>query len=158
MRSAMPPVSAMALATADEGRRVFAQVLGVGGVASISAQARATSESTVLLPGMVAKPLFSTMLPRSQLLDFTRASALMTASGCPRKRSTQIGARAATTASCEAAALFLAAVPPVTQPPQLKPTMASTIAPTAAPWIQDLVLVGIFMGCPFTADERPFHR
>src|SRR5437660_1286093 len=30
------------------------QVLGVGGVANISAQARATSESVVLLPGMSA--------------------------------------------------------------------------------------------------------
>src|SRR4029077_3465789 len=108
----------------------------------------ATSESVVLLPGMVAKPLFSMMLPRSQVLVFTRASAFTMASGCARKRSTQIGARAATTASREAVALFLAAVPPVTQPPQLKPTMATAIAPTTAPWIQGLVLVGIFMRCP----------
>src|SRR5258708_38177887 len=125
------------------------QVLGTAAVARISAQARAPSESTVLLPGMVAKPLFSTRLPRSQLLLLMRASAFTTGSGCARKRSTQIGARAATTASCEAEALFLAAVPPVPQPPQLKPTMASTIAPPTAPWIQGLVLVGIFMGSPF---------
>jgi hypothetical protein len=30
------------------------------------------------------------------------------------------------------------------------------MAPTTAPWIQGLVLVGIFMEFPFTAGERPF--
>src|SRR5579883_1133492 len=128
----------------------------LGGVAArISAQARATSESASLLPGMVANPLFSIRLLRSQVLVFRRASAFTIASGCERKRSTQIGARAATTAVCEAATLSLAAVPPVTHPPQLKPMMASAMAPTTAPWIQGLVCVGIFMGVPFAADERP---
>lgn len=44
-----------------------------------------------------------------------------------------MGVRAATTA---VAALFfasVAAVPPVTQPPQLNPTIASAMAPAAAP-------------------------
>ncbi len=63
---------------------------------------------------------------------------------------------AATTASCEAAATFLAAVPPVTQPPQLKPTMASAIAPMAAPWIQGLVWLAYSWDALSTADERPF--
>jgi hypothetical protein len=45
------------VATADDRRcDGYRQVLGVGGVASISAQARATSESVVLLPGMSAYP------------------------------------------------------------------------------------------------------
>ncbi|WIM10162.1 MAG: hypothetical protein OJF58_001116 [Enhydrobacter sp.] len=42
-------------------------------VAKISAQARATSESAVVLPGIVAKPLFSINDPRSQLLALTKA-------------------------------------------------------------------------------------
>src|ERR1700750_831583 len=88
------------------------------------------------------------MLPRSQVLPFIRASVFTMASGWVRKRSTQIGVRAATTASREATTAFLVAVPPVTQPPQEKPTTASAIAPTTAPWIQGLVLIGISMGSP----------
>ena len=41
-------------ATFRSGRFVLPQVFGVGGFASISAQARATSLSLVLLPGMMA--------------------------------------------------------------------------------------------------------
>src|SRR5471030_2439635 len=90
------------------------------GVASISAQARATSVSAVLLPGIRAKPLFSTRLPRSQVLALVSSASLAGASPCARKRSTQIGARAATAASCAAEADCLLEVPPVTQPPQEK--------------------------------------
>src|SRR5438552_18963882 len=90
----------MARATADR-RDVLcvAQVLGVGGVASISAQARATSESVVLLPGMVAKPLFSTLLPRSHELDLVSSAILAGPSLGARYRSAQIGASATATAT-----------------------------------------------------------
>src|SRR4029077_3761437 len=66
-------------------------------------------------------------------------------SPCARKRSTQIGASAAIVASCAAEAECLSEVPPVTQPPQEKPTIMAATAATNAPWIQGLVLAGIFM-------------
>jgi len=49
-------------------------------VAKISAQARATPESAVVLPGIVAKPLFSINDPRSQLLALIKAAVRTTAS------------------------------------------------------------------------------
>src|SRR6266576_3183229 len=111
------------------------QVLGVGGVASISAQARATSESVVLLPGMVAKPLFSTVLPRSHELALANSAILAGASLCVRYWAAQIGASATTTASCAAVAASLRAVPPVTQPPHVKPMIMQAMAPPTAPQI-----------------------
>ena len=44
-----------------------------------------------------------------------------------------MGARAATTADEARCSAFASAVPPVTQPPQLKPMIARRIAPPAAP-------------------------
>src|SRR6266850_2233783 len=149
----------MALATADRrNARCFAQVLGVGGVASISAQARATSESAVLLPGMVAKPLFSTVLPRSHELALANSAILADASLCVRYWAAQIGASATTTASCAAVAASLRAVPPVTQPPQLKPMIMQATAPPTAPQISGLVLAGNCMASPFRAASRPPGR
>ncbi|MDP4062999.1 hypothetical protein RBLE17_27690 [Rhodobacteraceae bacterium LE17] len=45
----------------------------------------------------------------------------------------QCGVSAAATAVFEASLIILEAVPPVTQPPQLKPAIAKVTAPTAAP-------------------------
>ncbi len=50
------------------------QLLVATGVGSISPQARATSESVVLLPGMSANRLFSTIVPRSHELDLASAA------------------------------------------------------------------------------------
>src|SRR5229473_4226291 len=149
----------MALATADRrNARCFAQVLGVGGVANISAQARATSESVVLLPGMVAKPLFSTVLPRSHELALASSAILADASLCVRYWAAQIGASATTTASCAAVAASLRAVPPVTQPPHVKPMIMQAMAPPTAPHIRGLVFAGNCMASPFRAALRPSGR
>src|SRR6185437_2057633 len=89
--------------TANEDGEPALQLLGVGEVVRISAQARATSKSAALLPGMVAKPLFSMTLARSHELVLIKASVLTIASGWLRNRSAQIGANAATVASWAAA-------------------------------------------------------
>lgn len=146
-RIILPPVKGI---PAVFGRRGFGvvdqvQVLGVCGLARISAQARATSESVVLLPGIVAKPLFSTTLPRSQVLALVSSAILVSEPGWARKRSAQIGAKTATFASLAAVAAVFVDVPPVTQPPQPKPTMARPMAPTAAPHTYALVFSGSFM-------------
>src|SRR4029079_11249382 len=81
----------------------------------------------------------------SHELTLLSSAILTAASPWARKRSAQIEASAATLPSCEAAATRLSALPPVTQPPQVKPMMAAATAPTTAPWIEVLVLIGRFM-------------
>src|SRR4029453_6036383 len=125
-----------------------AQVLGVTGASRISTQARAMSESLDLVPGMTAKPLFSTTVVRSQVLALASSAILAGASPWARKRSAQNGASATTVALCAATPASLRAVEPVTQPPQVKPRMAQAAAPTPAPPIIGLVSLGGFMANP----------
>ena len=75
-----------------------------------------------------------------------------------RKRSAQIGARATTTASCEAEVCAVRAEPPVTQPPQLKPTIMVATAPPAADHRMVEIFFGISIASPFAADRRPSAR
>src|SRR5258707_13089417 len=103
---------------------------------------------------MVAKPLFSTVLPRSHELALASSAILAVASLCVRYCAAQIGASATTTASCAAVAASLRAVPPVTQPPQLKPMIMQAAAPATAPHSRGLVFVGNRMANPFMAGAR----
>src|SRR4029453_7014215 len=125
-----------------------AQVLGVAGAIRSSTQARAMSESLDLVPGMTAKPLFSTTVVRSQVLALASSAILAGASPWARKRSAQNGASATTVALCAATPASLRAVEPVTQPPQVKPRMAQAAAPTTAPQIIGLVSLGRFIANP----------
>src|SRR5690348_17340326 len=97
-------------------------------------------------------------LPRSHELVLASAAILAKASSWERNRSAQIGANAVTTASCAAIAVSLRAVPPVTQPPQLKPTIAQATAPPMKPHTRGLVYVGNCMANPFMAGMRPLNR
>ena len=120
-----------------------------------SAQARATSDSASLALGIVAKPLLAITLPRSQVLALLSSVIFIAASGCRLKRSTQIGARATTTASRTAVADSLRAVPPVTQPPQVNPTTAQSTAPPTALQIRVEMFFGISMGMSFRGPCGP---
>src|SRR4029434_1866530 len=160
---------------------VVAQVLGVTGASTISTQARAMSESLDLVPGMTAKPLFSTTVVRSQVLALASSAILAGASPWARKRSAQNGASATTVALCAATPASLRAVEPVTQPPQVKPRMAQAAgphaaretlaqprqvkrrmaqaaAPTTAPQIIGLVSLGRFMANPLGRAGRRSRR
>ena len=53
--------------------------------------------------------------------------------GSDTDRARQYGVRASATADLDDFSAISAAVPPVTQPPQLKPIIARAIAPTPAP-------------------------
>src|SRR4029077_9888566 len=97
-------------------------------------------------------------LPRAHELSLASSAILAGASPWARNRSAQIGDSATTTASCAAVAASLRAVPPVTQPPQLKPTIMQATAPTTAPHTMGLVFVGNRMANPFTAGARPAGR
>src|ERR1700709_824656 len=74
--------------------------------------------------------------------------------------STQIGARTATTALRDASSARFAAVLSIDQPPQLKPMIIVTTAPTAAPWISRLNegpcnIKGNGMSYPFPKKSKP---
>src|SRR5713101_5597867 len=73
------------------------------------------------------------MVPRVHELSLASSAILADPSLCARYCAAQIGASATTTASCAAVAASLRAVPPVTQPPQLKPTIMQATAPTTRP-------------------------
>jgi hypothetical protein len=111
--------------------------------------------SAVLLPGMRAKPLSSTTLPRSQGLALASSAISVGASLWVRKRLAQIGTSAATTASCAAAVVWSRAVLLVTQPPQLTPMIMQATAPPMKPHARGLVLVGNRISYPFMAGMRP---
>ena len=64
--------------------------------------------------------------------DVTSASS-STDFGSVRARSKQYGVRLAATATLDASSAILRAVAPLTQPPQVKPTVANAIAPAPAP-------------------------
>src|SRR5713101_8321185 len=98
------------------------------------------------------------MVPRVHELSLASSAILADPSLCARYCAAQIGASATTTASCAAVAASLRAVPPVTQPPQLKPTIMQATAPTMAPHTMGLVFVGNCMANPFMAGAQPSGR
>jgi hypothetical protein len=101
---------------------------------NVSAQIRATAGSGEVAPGMVAHPPFSRNKSRSQSnLNLFNALRFSVASGARRNLSTQIGARAATTAESARSLATISTVPPSIHPPQLKPMIIVMTAPAAAP-------------------------
>lgn len=62
--------------------------------------------------------------------------------GSVAERARPCGVRAVATAELDASRVILEAVLAVTQPPQLKPTIAKVIAPTIAPWSEGTVHLG----------------
>ncbi len=102
-------------------------------VLSISAHARATDEFAPSPPGKVAQPPFSMNDPCWYELTFFSSTMLVAAPALCWNLSTQIGESADMTADVVLFWTISFAVPPVTQPPQLKPTIKVMIAPPAAP-------------------------
>jgi hypothetical protein len=129
------------------------------GVASISPQARATAESGVGLPGNVAQPPFSTKDPCCHELIFFNSTRVPGESVACWNLSTQMGARAATTALLALFCAISLAVPPSVHPPQLKPMTMVVTAPTAAPCSKRLSdwpcrIEGTCIGCFLWREER----
>src|SRR5215207_4266987 len=91
---------------------------------------------------MTAQPPFSTNVPRSQLLPIPlRVASCAVASLPVVKRSTQTAAASSWRAPAAASLAMACAVPPVVQPPQVKPT--TIVAATHATHDQKVrVLVG----------------
>src|SRR6202035_3799973 len=101
---------------------------------SFSAQALATAESGVLLPGMVAQPPFSMSERRSQDEEtLLNATSFAAASVCCWNFSTQIGASAATTAAAARWVAIFSAVLPSVHPSCENPTTVNATAPATAP-------------------------
>jgi hypothetical protein len=101
---------------------------------NVSAQIRATAESGEVAPGIVAHPPFTTNKSRSQSnLNLFNSLRFPVAFGAWRNLSTQIGARAATTAELARSLATMSTVLPSVHPPQLKPTIIVMTAPAAAP-------------------------
>lgn len=94
-------------------------------------------------PKGVAQPAFSTM----PLREYGPAAFNSTSTAAPKGSdldfSMQYGVRAVAIPDDVSVAEFFLAVPPVTQPPQVKPTMAIAIAPTTTPLKAGFVQVGI---------------
>src|SRR5258708_28245421 len=127
---------------------------------SIVAHACATAELALSLPGDVAQPPFSTKLPCMYADTFLSSTKLFTASAECWNLSTQMGANTATTALLEASSARLTAVLSIDQPPQLKPMIMVTTAPTAAPWTRRLnewscKIEDSGMSCPFVKGSKP---
>src|SRR5690349_24966102 len=97
----------------------------------------------------------------TQVAFFISAKFAEAPAAC-RNFSTQMGVRAATTAVAARFVARVSAVPPVTQPPQLNPTMARAIAPAAAapqggPH-RNLCLMRDVHGLIFTWKYRELHE
>src|ERR1700687_1492326 len=99
----------------------------------MAAQACATAELALSLPGDVAQPPFSTKLPCMYVDTFLSSTKLLVASAECGNLSTQMGAKTATTALLEASSARFAAVLSSDQPPQLNPTIMVTTAPATSP-------------------------
>jgi hypothetical protein len=122
---------------ANFARRFCAPVhFGLGAhfrLLSALAQARATSLSADVLPGMVAQPPFSTKELCSQLLIFFSATKVSVASVACWNLSTQMGASAAMTAVLALLSAICFAVVPSVHPPQVKPMINVARQPATAP-------------------------
>ena len=94
-----------------------------------------------LSPGIVAQPCFLTNSPCSQALTARSCLSFSLRFGSALKRTTHIGAIRLATASSPLASAIRLAVPPVTHPPQVNPTIIVTTA-AATPNQNTLVFVG----------------
>src|SRR2546429_1575339 len=79
-------------------------------------------------PGIVAQPCLPTYSPRCHELSSFSATSFTAFAGSRPDWTTQIGARRFTTASWAVVSAVARAVPPVTHPPQLNPTIIVTTA------------------------------
>src|SRR5215472_14326240 len=109
---------------------------------SRSAQALATAEFGASVPGIVAHPPFSMIDRWSQVFALANSFSFAGASGCCRKRSTQIGASASTSTVCARSLAIRSAVSLSVHPKIEKPTTDIAAAPITAPQIPDFKLGG----------------
>src|SRR6185369_10407307 len=72
--------------------------------------------------------------------------------------STQTGARATTTAALARCAASASALPPVTHPPQVNPTIMANTAPPAIPQTTGFVSTGIFIARPLNERGKKGRR
>jgi hypothetical protein len=127
------------------------------GRASRSAQAVATAELGVSVPGIVAQPPFSMIDRRSQDDALLNSDIFAGASVCCRNLSTQIGTSASTTAVCARSFAIRSAVPPSVHPKVEKPSTVMTTAPIAAPQIPGFKLGGNLTDLTASLRQRPLH-
>jgi hypothetical protein len=112
---------------------------------SRSAQAVATAELGVSVPGTVAQPPFSMINRRSHHEALLNSVNFAGASACCWNLSTQIGASTSTTAVCARSFAIRSAVPPSVHPKIVKPSTDMTAAPMTTPQIPGFILGGKFI-------------
>jgi len=144
------------------GRAVQGQLVGLRPYrerASRSAQAEATAELGVSVPGAVAQPPSSMIDRRFQAGVLLNSVNFADASVCRWNLSTQIGVSTSTTAVCARSLASRSAVPPSVHPNVEKPSTDMTAAPITAPQIPGFKLGGNFMhhapvSAPWSIRER----
>jgi len=126
---------------------------------SRSAQAVATAELGVSVPGTVAQPPFSMIDRRSQADALLNSFNFAGASACCWNLSAQIGASTSTTAVSARSFAICSAVLSSVHPKSEKPSIDMTAAPSTAPQIPGFKLAGNFidlMSCaPVSAPLSP---
>ena len=132
------------------------------GRASRSAQAVATAELGVAVPGGVAQPPSSMIDRRSHDEALLNSVNFAGASACCWNLSTQIGASTSTTAVSARSFAIRSAVPPSVHPKIVKPSTDMAAAPMTTPQIPGFILGGNLidlMSCaPVSASLGPFPR
>ena len=112
---------------------------------SRSAQAVATAELGVSVPGAVAQPPFSIINRRSHDEALLNSVNFAGASACCWNLSTQIGANTSTTAVSARSFAIRSAVPPSVHPKIVKPSTDMAAAPMTTPQIPGFILEGNFI-------------
>jgi hypothetical protein len=112
---------------------------------SRSAQAVATAELGVSVPGTVAQPPFSMINRRSHDEALLNSVNFAGASACCWNLSTQIGASTSTTAVSARSFATRSAVPPSVHPKIVKPSTDMAAAPMTTPQIPGFILGGKFI-------------
>src|SRR6202043_745253 len=115
---------------------------------SLSAQAVATAEFDLSVPGIVAQPAFSISERWSQEAAFLNSVSFAAESVCCWNFSTQIGASTLTIAPSARSLAKRSAVLPSVQPSCEKPTNEIAVAPATAPHTAGLTPGWIFIMCP----------
>src|SRR5271163_5317064 len=124
---------------------------------SFSAQAVATAEFGVSLPGMVAQPPFSMTDRRFHDETLLNSTNFAGASAWCWNFSTQIGASAATTAASARWVAIFSAVLPSVHPSDENPTTVNATAPTTAPHVASFAPGWIFIfRYPWLWEKRNF--
>src|SRR5215212_8306722 len=109
-------------------------------MASTSADAHALATADRYFSFTLAtQPALVTKSPRFQELSFFKSTSC---SGCCSPFATQSGVSAKTEAFWALVVAIFSAVPPVTQPPQMKPIIIAATAPPIAPHIAGFTAAG----------------